>query len=215
MILLEPSASQLAVNETVIVENSANTTFTDPAQGSLRFYLPPAAKGQVQVNAQGPQGMPLPRPAEPTTDPGVYKVVFPIKPGQTEFQVTYVLPASAPLTFTGRVVGIKGMDTTPMRLIAPPGVTFAGKALQQVGVEPSTQATIYNVLTEREFTVDVAGVGSLNAGANAATDESDAPSVTEGRPQIYAHLPWLLASAFCVLAVGLLLLWRSPLPPDA
>ncbi len=127
MLVLEPSASQTGVSETVVFQNESNTTYDNTSLGSLLFYLPPAAKGQVRVNAQGPQGMPLPRPAEKTKTGNIFKVDFPIKPGQSEIDVNYVLPAGSPLTFQGRVVNVKGMPTSPLRLIAPPGVTLPAK----------------------------------------------------------------------------------------
>jgi hypothetical protein len=129
MLVLEPSSSQIAVSETVIVENNSKRTYSNDALGGLVFFLPPAANGQVRVNVQGPQGMPLPRAAERTADKDVYKVNFPIKPGQTEFAVTYALPAGSPFTFRGRVVGVKGMPAGPLRLIAPAGVTLSGNDL--------------------------------------------------------------------------------------
>ncbi|HMF74746.1 MAG TPA: hypothetical protein VK604_03695, partial [Bryobacteraceae bacterium] len=66
MMLIEPNASQIAVTETVIVRNDSKTTFNNEETGGMRFYVPPAANGQVRINAQGPQGMPLPRAAEKT-----------------------------------------------------------------------------------------------------------------------------------------------------
>ncbi len=210
MLVLEPSTSQIGISETVVVENQTNTTYNNDALGGLRFYLPPAANGQVRINAQGPQGMPLPRPAEKTKDGDIFKVDFPIKPGETEFQVNYVLPVGSPFAFRGRVVNVDGMPAGPLRLVAPPGVTLTGKDIQQVGTEPKTQATIYNVIAADNFSVDVTGTGSLrNADASSAGDDSGAPQVTEGRPRIYKHLAWLVALAFCVLGVGLIVLFRN------
>ncbi len=212
MLVLEPTSSQLTVDETVLVQNESNKTYNNAALGGLRFFLPPAADGQVRINAQGPQGMPLPRTAEKTEQDNVFKVDFPIKPGETEFEVSYVLPAGSPFTFRGRVVNVKGMPAGPLRLIAPPGVTFAGNDIQAIGTEPKTQATIYNVTAAADFSLNVTGTGSLHAGddTNAGTgDDSDAPPVTEGRPRIYTHLPWLVALAFSVLGVGLIVLFRS------
>ena len=210
MLLLEPSSSQVAVDETVVVQNDSNTTYNNDALGALRFYLPPAANGQVRVSAQGPQGMPLPRAAEKTEENDIFKVNFPIKPGETQFQVTYVVPVGSPMTFHGRVVNVKGMQSAPLRLVAPPGVILSGKAVQQIGTEPRTQANIYNVTAPSEFAVDVAGTGSLRGTDDASSeDDSDSPRVTEGRPQIYAHLPWLLVLALSILAVGFFVLFRS------
>jgi len=181
------------------------------ALGGLRFYLPPAANGQVRVNAQGPQGMPLPRAAEKTDQSDIFKIDFPIKPGQTQFEIAYVLPVGSPLTFRGRVVDIKGMQSSPLRLIAPAGVTLAGKDIQMVGTEPKTQATIYNVTASDAFSVEVTGTGSLHNGEETAAsqDTSDEPQLTEGKPQIYTHMSWLIALAFCILGIGLIALYRS------
>jgi hypothetical protein len=211
MLVLEPSTSQVSVNETVVLQNPSKTTFNSPALGELRFYLPPAANGQVRVNAQGPQGMPLPRAAEKTDQSDIFKVDFPVKPGQTQFEIAYVLPVGSPLTFRGRVVDIKGMQSSPLRLIAPVGVTLAGKDIQLVGTEPKTQATIYTVTARDAFSVDVTGAGALHNGNQTAAsqDTSDEPQLTEGKPQVYAHMGWLIALAFCILGVGLIALYRS------
>jgi hypothetical protein len=209
MLVIEPNTSKIAVSETVMIQNESNTTFSNPESGELRFYLPPAANGQVRVNAQGPQGVPLPRPAEKTDETDVFKVDFPIKPGETEFDVSYVLPAGSPFTFHGRVVGVKGMPAGPLRVIAPPGVTFSGNDLQQIGTEPKTQATIYNVTAPDLFSFSINGTGSLRQQDTDAEDDSDRPQVTQGNPQIYAHLGWLVGIAFSILGVGLVFLFRS------
>lgn len=211
MLLIEPATSQIAINETVIVDNQSKQTYNNPAVGGLQFYLPPAANGQVRVQAQGPQGMPLPRAAERTSQSDVYKVDFPVKPGETEFQITYVLPVGSPFTFRGEVTGVKGMPTGPLRLIAPPGVTFSGKDIQQLGTEPNTQATIYNVnATSGPYSFDIAGTGALHSQQDAAgVDTSDEPSVKEASPPIYAHLGLLTGLALGTLAIGLIVLFRS------
>ncbi|MBV9266204.1 MAG: carboxypeptidase regulatory-like domain-containing protein [Acidobacteriaceae bacterium] len=209
MLLVEPTSGQIAVNETVIVQNDSKQTYNDPSKGGFEFYLPPAANGQVRVNAQGPQGMPLPRAAEKTRQTDIFKVDFPIKPGETQFQVTYVLPAGSPFTFHGEVVAVPGMPAGPLRLVSPPGVTLSGKDIQQLGTEPNTQAAIYSVKANGPFTFDIAGIGSLRGTQAEPADASDSPQVTEGRPPLYAHMGWLLGLAFAILAVGLAVLFRT------
>jgi hypothetical protein len=210
MLLLEPSSSQLAVDETVVIQNGTATTYNNDALGALQFYLPPAANGQVRVSAQGPQGMPLPRPAEKTDRNDVFKVNFPVKPGETQIQVTYVLPVGSPLTFRGRVVNIKGMPSGPLRLVVPPGVILAGNDVEKIATEPRSQAAIYNVKPAGDFSVEVAGRGSLRGGTEtASSDDNESPPVTEGPPHIYQHLPLLIALAISILAVGFIVLYRS------
>ena len=210
MLVLEPSSSHLSVNETVVIQNGTKTTYNNDVLGALRFYLPPAANGQVRVSAQGPQGMPLPRAAEKTDEGDVFKVDFPVKPGETQIQVAYVLNIGSPLTFRGRVVNVKGMEAGSMRLVAPPGVILSGADVQPLGTEPQTRASIYNVRSSGDFSVDLAGTGSLRGGDEAdASDESEGPKITEGQPRIYQHLPWLVTLAFAILTVGLVVLFRN------
>jgi hypothetical protein len=209
MMLIEPSMGQMSIGETVIVQNDTKTTYNNPDLGGLRFFLPPAANGQVRISAQGSQGMPIPRPAEKTEESDVFKVDFPIKPGETEFQVNYVLPVGSPFNFQGRAVTVKGMPAGPLRLVAPSGVTLAGKDIEQVGTEPKTQATIYNVLATRNFSALVSGTGSLHNPEADAGQDNDEPPIVQGKPQIYAHLDWLVALALSILSVGLIVLYRS------
>ncbi len=211
MLVIEPSSSQITAAETVVIENNSKTTYNNEQLGGLVFFLPPAANGQSRVTAQGPQGMPLPRAAEKTSEPDVFKVNFPIKPGRTEFDVSYVLPAGSPFTFRSRVVGVKGMPSGPLRLIAPAGVTLGGTDLQKVGTEPKTQATIYTVTAANNFSADITGTGSLKSADSEANapDDSDSPQVTQGQPQIYRHMGWLVSLAFATLGVGLIVLFRS------
>jgi plastocyanin len=210
--VFEPDTSKIAVGQTVIFQNQSSTTFNNEQTGSYRFYLPRAANGQVRVQVQGPQGMPLPRAAEKTDEADVFKISYPIKPGETQFEITYVIPAGSPFTYRGRVLEMKGMSTGPLRLIAPSGVTMTGKDIQSLGTEPKTQATIYNV-SAPSFTVDIAGTGSLHPEADSGTGDAgsnpDSPSVTQAMPQIYQHLPWLVGLALGILAVGLLVLYRT------
>ena len=213
MLIFEPNSSQVALNETVILQNDSNTTFHDRQNGDFRFYLPPAANGQVRVSAQGPGGMPLPRPAE-KAEGNLFKLDFPIKPGETQLEINYNLPVGSPMQFHGQVVNIKDMQAGPLRLVAPQGVKLGGSDIQEVGTEPKTQATIYNVTARDLFTVDVSGTGSLRAASDAtAPDEGESPQISEGQPQIYAHMRWLVALTFAILGVGLVYLFRSS--PDS
>lgn len=210
MLVLEPSSSQLTAEETVVIRNDTATTYNNDSLGALLFYLPPAANGQVKVSAQGPQGMPLPRAAEKTDRNDIFKVNFPIKPGETQIQVAYVLPVGSPLTFRGRTIAIKGMPTSPLRLIAPAGVILAGNDVERIATEPRTQATIYGIKTAADFSVEVAGRGSLRGeDQGSGSDESESPGITQGQPQIYRHLAWLIALAMAILGVGFVVLFRS------
>jgi hypothetical protein len=108
------------------------------------------------------------------------------------------------------------MQTSPLRMIAPEGVSLAGSDIERIGQEPTTRATIFTVAAARSFKIDVSGTGSLpgsqgtstSGAAPASGDDSDQPQVTEGDPKIYRHLPWLVTLALAILGVGLLTLFR-------
>ena len=90
VVVFEPARGQLMVSRMVTCSattaRSRTTTLRAARCGS---YLPPAANGAVQVNATAPQGMPVPQAAEKTATPNVYKVAFPIKPGETRIDISY------------------------------------------------------------------------------------------------------------------------------
>ena len=103
-IVLQPGASEMAVSEGILYQGDPNLTYNDATNGTFRFYLPPEAKGQVNVTINAPGGMPIQRPAEKTKEANVYKVDYPIKPGETRFDLNYVVPVTNPLVFSGRIL---------------------------------------------------------------------------------------------------------------
>ena len=59
------------------------------AAGTLNFYLPPEAGGGVDVSGTGPAGMPLRSTALPAGPDNIYKVDFPLKPGENRIDLQY------------------------------------------------------------------------------------------------------------------------------
>jgi hypothetical protein len=205
MMLFEPSGTDVTVNETIIYSNAGKTTFDDPANGTFRFYLPPAANGLVKVQVAGPQGMPISRDAVKTKEPNVYTVKYPVKPGETRFDLAYGMPAASPGTFEYKVM--HGGD--PVRIVAPKGVTLASDNLKDLGPEPRTQATIYQVVGD-DVKFQFTGTGSLRAAAEAAQQSEDTgPSIEDVKPRIYGRLYPVLGLAAFILLLGFVLLYRS------
>jgi hypothetical protein len=206
MVLLEPSGQQMMVSESYIFRNDGKTTYNDPDGGTLQFFLPPAAKGVVQVNCTAPQGMPIQRAADKTGRADVYKVDFPIKPGETRIDLSYMVPYTQGATFGGKIFFKGG----PTRLVTPSGVTLKGVEIQSLGAEPRTQANIYDVKGS-VFTVQVQGSGSLRASAPA--DNSDAqdsgPGIEQIMPKAWDNMRWILGLALGILALGFVLLYRA------
>ncbi len=212
MILLEPVRGELLVSETFVFQNDGKTTYNDPDGGTLKFFLPPEAKGAMQVNATAPQGMPIRRAADKTAAANVYKVDFPIKPGESHIDVTYAMPFATGGTFASKVLHKDGAT----RLVVPAGVTVTGEGITAVGVEPRTQAAIFDVKSP-EYKIQVAGTGTLRrAEAAEADDGADSgPSFEQIQPKVYGNMTWILALTLTILALGFVLLYRAQLPKQA
>jgi hypothetical protein len=205
MVLVEPVRGELIVSESYVFRNDGKTSYNDPDGGTLKFYLPPAANGAVKVNGTAPQGMPVPQAADKTSAPNVYKVGFPIKPGETRIDVSYVVPFTAPGPFEGKILYKGG----PTRLVAPAGVTLKGDGVLSLGQEPRTQATIYEVKT-KDFKIEISGTGSLRQAES--SEEASQPSFEEIQPKVLGNMKWILALAFGILTLGFILLYRAQVP---
>lgn len=205
LILLEPGADRLRVSETFVLGNDSNLTYNDPAKGSIQFFLPPATEGNAQVIITAPGGMPIPRPALKTATPGIYKVDYPVKPGETRMDVSYTVPSAN--KFSGKIVA----SDAATHLVTPGTVTVTGDGIELAGREPQTQANIYN-LTGLDYNLLIEGIGSLrqddSAGAGAQSDDGGSPQVEIKKPRIYGQLPWVLSLAFAILALGGTMLYR-------
>lgn len=222
MMLFEPTGESLMVSETFIVNNPGNTTWNDPKGGTIRFHLPEAAKGIVQVNATAPQGMPVRRTADKTQQHGVYQIDFAMKPGESRIDLTYLVPAGAP--FEGRILYTGDGQT---RLVAPSGVELKGEGVRALGQEPRTQATIYAV-AGKTFRIDVTGSGSLRAAEPESGGEGSAPRIQQIMPKLYSGIDssagfgdklnavkWILILALSILTLGFILLYRAGVPANS
>lgn len=197
-LLLQPSGGQLTVNEVFAYHNESKYTWQD--KGTLRFYLPEGAKDPV-VRATAPGGMPVDRPAEKTGEKGVYKVDFPVKPGDTRFELSYRMPYQQGMEFTGRALYAGQAQTF---LLAPPGVTVEGEGLENKGTEPSTQATLYAV-SARSYSAKLSGEV---AAATADSGGSGGPEIEQIAPKIGERTGVILGLTLGVLALGFILLYR-------
>jgi 5-hydroxyisourate hydrolase-like protein (transthyretin family) len=205
MILLEPAGDKLSVRESYFFKNDGKTTWNDAENGTLRVLLTVEPAGKVAVTAQAPQGMPIQRVADKTNQKGVYKVDFPIKPGETRLDLSYDLPFSNPGTYESKML-VKADMTM---LAVPAGVTVKGEGIEEQGQEPNTQASVYK-LTGDVLKLELNGTGTLSPAD--AQSENEGPAVQQIPAKIQGKLPWILGLSFSILGIGFYLLYRSPQP---
>jgi hypothetical protein len=195
MILFDPGGGQMVVNETYLCSNDGKTTWNDPNQGTVRFYLPTEAGGKVTANATPPGGLPLGVPVDKTSKPDVYRVDSPVKPGETRIDLNYTVPYTEGAAYEGKIVTQD--DNT--YLIAANGVTLQGDNLNDLGLEPNTQDHVYG-LTGTAYRVVLTAE---------AADSDSGPRIEEIMPRIYGQAKLILALALGALALGLALLYRA------
>ncbi len=213
VLVLEPGDAQIIINESYLFENSTNPpkTYRDAERGTLRFYLPPAAKGVVQVEASGPARMPLKQVADPTSDPEIYKVDFAIKPGENRISLTYLLPHEGGESQIEGRSEYQGLQT---RIAVPAGVELQGDGLRSLGKEPTTQAEIFEVAAS-PFAVTVVGSGRLSrgssqqpsGGATAGGGGGSPTEITIESAPISKESPWVFGIAGAILALGFIRLF--------
>ncbi|MGA2967192.1 MAG: carboxypeptidase regulatory-like domain-containing protein [Terriglobales bacterium] len=74
-----------------VVSNTSSPATTQMGDRNFEFYLPPGAKIE-QLQARAPNGQPIPADAAPEAEKGRYAIAFPLRPGETQFQLEYTLP---------------------------------------------------------------------------------------------------------------------------
>jgi hypothetical protein len=76
-----------------VVNNSSSPAVTQMNDHNFEFYLPPGAKLE-QAQARAPNGQPIATETTPQADKNRYAIAFPLRPGETQFQVEFTLPYS-------------------------------------------------------------------------------------------------------------------------
>jgi hypothetical protein len=76
-----------------VVNNTSSPAKTQMNDHNFEFYVPPGAKIE-QVQARAPNGQPISAEAVPQADKNRYAINFPLRPGETQFQVEFTLPYS-------------------------------------------------------------------------------------------------------------------------
>ena len=157
-IVLQPGDKEMTVSEGLLYVGDPNVTYYDPVNGSVRFYVPPEAKGPISVTVNPAGGMPIQRPALKTKEPNIYKIDYPVRPGETRFDLNYTVPTTNPMIFTDKEIHPEASSN----LVVPNGVTAKSDDLELAGTEPKTQASIYRI-KNANFKVEVDGTGSAGS----------------------------------------------------
>lgn len=157
----DPGGTGLHVVEGFFLKNESSPPVTQFGDKPFEFYLPPGAVVEG-TSAMAPGGMPVqsaPVPVEGS--PNRFTFVFPIRPGETRFQLTYRLPYSGSLTFVPKLT----MAADAVGLVMPKSMKFApGAASPFAPVTDEVDGQAYvarNIQPSQPLEFTVSGKGQL------------------------------------------------------
>ncbi len=214
-----PDANTLQVLELIAVTNNSKPPKALAGDRTWQVYLPEGA--QIDESAvQGPGGMPI--NASPVPDDkqkNLYYFNFPLRPGESRFQIAYHMPYSGEATLKPRVQG----KLEHFALLMPKSMQFAAKVDSNFSpmnddTGASTMEVATNVTSDKDLSFRVSGTGTLpdtqqqgddqqGGGTPAAGQASARPGGglgnPEGTPDPLEKYRWpVLAVCLGALAVG-------------
>ncbi len=127
-------------------------------KGTLEIILPPGSELET-AQAKGPGGQPIATEANQGSQKNHYSLTYPLRPGETQFQVAYHMPYSGDATFSPKVNG----EVQHFVVMVPKGMQFTPKNAQQFQSMPdNTGSTIMvatNVKPGQDLAFRVSGAG--------------------------------------------------------
>jgi hypothetical protein len=175
----DASGKALRVVENFFVKNESNPPLTQFSDRPFEFTLPEGAVVEGSA-ALAPGGMPVQASPVPLGEPNHYSFIFPIRPGETRFQISYRLPYSGSLKFAPRVM----TPTDTVAIMMPKSMTFKpGASAPYIPVTEDTTAQTYvarNAQPSEALDFTVSGTGQMprdtaaaaTAGASGAAEAS-------------------------------------------
>jgi hypothetical protein len=170
----DESGKSLHIVENFFVKNDSTPPRTQFSDRSFAFYLPAGAVVEGSA-ALAPGSMPVKASPVPIAgEPNHYAFIFPLRPGETRFQITYRVPYNGSFKFAPRVA----MPTDTIAVMMPKSMSFtAGASAPYSAVTEDTTAQTYvarSVEPSQALDFTVSGSGQLPRDTDqaAATGES-------------------------------------------
>ena len=227
---VETDAQGLRVTQSFFIKNDSNPPRTQFSKQSYDFYLPPDAQIEGSA-AMAPGGMPVQSSPVPLKDKGHYAFLFPLRPGVTQFQLSYHLPYSGSLAFDQRFAN----TTDSFVVMMPKSMSFkpgGGVSFESLNETPGALTYLArNGTPSHPFAFTVSGSGAMPRDTQAESQSNDNAGATDAggnaaandtRPGGGLGVPidtpdplnkykwWILGGITLVFAVGAGFLLRSP-----
>jgi hypothetical protein len=225
VIRVETDPQGLHVTQSYFVKNDSKPPRTQFSSRSYEIYLPPDAKIEGAA-AMGPGGMPVASSPAPMGEKGHYAYLFPLRPGETQFQVTYSLPYSGSARFSPKLAD----KADNVVVMVPKSMTFTpdpATPYQTINDDINAQTFVAkNVSPIQALGFSVSGSGALPRDvqtASAANGQSGAaPAAGDNRPggglgnpidtpdPLNKYKWWILSGVGLLLVIGAAFFLRRP-----
>jgi hypothetical protein len=130
-------------------------------KGTFEIALPAGAELET-AQARGPGGQPIQTEATPGSEKGHYEMNYPLRPGETQFQVAWHMPYSGEASFAPKPL----RDIQHFVVMTPKSMTFTaknGQAFQPMQDAGATIMVATNVTTGQDLSFRVSGTGDFPA----------------------------------------------------
>src|SRR4051812_35462216 len=227
IIKVEPQSGQVTVLEMWVVRNQSKPPRTQMSDRTFEFTIPADAKIDSSLVATA-NGMPLNGSPIPGKKPGAYAFMFPLRPGETRFQVAYHQPYSGSAEWKPAITG----PLEHFVVMVPKGVTITPNDPSLFEATPDEQGATVRVATnvdpKRDLGFKVSGTGisppegqegqpSAAGGAAAPADANgrELPGGGIGKPiespnPLQQYMWWILGGFIVLLAAGAWFFYKQP-----
>jgi len=166
MMRAQTEGNDLQVTELWVVNNASSPPRTQMSDNAFEIMLPAGAQVDASM-ASGPGGQPVSSAPVPQAEKNKYAFIFPLRPGETRFQVNYHLP------YAGKIkIGPKPLyPTNHVVVMLPKTMQFSGRGYQTMtGGDPDANIqVITNVTPEQDLSFTLSGTGTIPEGQQQAT----------------------------------------------
>ncbi len=182
---VQAQGSTAEVTELWAVQNDSSPPMTQFSAKAFEVWLPKGAEITGGA-ALGPNGMPVQASPVPQGDPGHYAFVFPLRPGETRFQLTYKVPYTGKLDFTPRL----SLPFANLAVMLPKSMQFASQAggvFQPVTDEVNAQVYLAkDVRPGQKLDFSVSGEGRMPADSQQGQQPEGGPAAEQNNGAVPA-----------------------------
>ncbi|HYN15261.1 MAG TPA: carboxypeptidase regulatory-like domain-containing protein [Terriglobales bacterium] len=228
MLRAQSEGNNLQVTELWVVKNTSSPPRTQMSDNAFELMLPPDAQVDSSM-ASGPGGQPVNSAPVPQSEKNKYAFVFPLRPGETRFQVSYHLPYSGKIKIGPRPL----YATDHVVVMLPKSMQFAGGGAgyqTMEGGDPNANIqVITNVNPGQDLSFNLSGTGTIQEGQQTATasgggggmgQRRGGPGGGLGAPEetpdpLHRYRGFILGGLAVALALGVFYVMTRPKPAMA